>query len=402
MGRILTGGASVPERGNREILDALNNVAATYHVDPAAIAAVIHTESRWDTRCVTGSYIGLTQVGSELPDFMKITREEFLALSAPAQIKAYGTWLSKSLYDFSGKVAKHGMKVASAPIARQAAVLQAMQFAPNATKWKIAFARGDYSVPSTPHKQARFLGDTSIHDMEAYYAAFFRQHPPTYSGDAAEMEAVDAPQPTAPAAAKWAGEDAPDGDDATRVPVLIEIGSDVERCDAVRAKARRAMIKIYGRPTLHNACAATLSLFLKEAGIAVPITYGAGALARLLEKERGWSRIPIKQQRAGDVGVCRDDDTSIPGADHVFLVVKRVDHDLMSIADNQDSHSPHPRYASGKGGKTPVNYFLRASSADDAGVADGLPYSFEDEVVTVDEQTDNLVAKFDADGKALD
>jgi len=52
-------------------------------------------------------------------------------------------------------------------------------------------------------------------------------------------------------------------------------------------------------------------------------------------------------------------DNSPPdGADHIYLVVKRVDDDEMVIADNQDS-VPHRRFASGKG-KTPTDYFLRA------------------------------------------
>jgi soluble lytic murein transglycosylase-like protein len=61
-------GASVPDRDSADIRAALNAVADAYDVDPAAIAGVIHTESVWDTRCVTDSYIGLTQVGPELPN----------------------------------------------------------------------------------------------------------------------------------------------------------------------------------------------------------------------------------------------------------------------------------------------------------------------------------------------
>jgi hypothetical protein len=51
-------------------------------------------------------------------------------------------------------------------ISRQAAVLQAMQFAPNGHKWKAALSKGDVSVRSTKSKQAKVLGDTSIGDME--------------------------------------------------------------------------------------------------------------------------------------------------------------------------------------------------------------------------------------------
>ena len=73
----LLGGASVPDRDSAEILAALNDVANMYSVDPAAIAGMIHTESVWDMRCVTGSYIGLTQVGPELPKLLKLTKDEF-------------------------------------------------------------------------------------------------------------------------------------------------------------------------------------------------------------------------------------------------------------------------------------------------------------------------------------
>jgi uncharacterized protein YhjY with autotransporter beta-barrel domain len=149
---------------------------------------MIHTESVWDATCVTGSYIGLTQVGPELPRSMNLSRDQFLALSAADQIQAYGKWLT--YYRYLAQTARYGMNVGAQLPARQAAVLQAMQFAPNGTKWKIAFARGDYSVPSTSSRQAQFLGDTSIHDMEAYYAAFFQQHPPSYA---------DGPQPEAAA-----------------------------------------------------------------------------------------------------------------------------------------------------------------------------------------------------------
>lgn len=177
--RQLAAGASVPERDSSDILVALNSVAQSHDVDPAAIAGIIHTESLWDTRCITGSYIGLTQVGPELPRLLGLSREQFLSLSAAEQIRAYGKWLDH--YRYAAQVARYGMDVGVQPLARQAAVLQAMQFAPNGTIWKIEFGRGNYRVPSTSSKQARFLGDTSIHDMEAYYEGFFRQHPPEYS-----------------------------------------------------------------------------------------------------------------------------------------------------------------------------------------------------------------------------
>jgi hypothetical protein len=185
----LIAGASVPDRGDADILTALNEVAESYSVDPAAIAGMIHTESVWDPRCVTGSYIGLTQVGPELPRLLRLSKEQFLALGSAEQIRAYGKWLAH--YRFTEQLARHGMNVESQPLARQAAVLQAMQFSPNGSRWKIEFARGNYAVPATSSRQAQFLGDTSIHDMEAYYSAFFRQHPPSYAMADAPVETTE-------------------------------------------------------------------------------------------------------------------------------------------------------------------------------------------------------------------
>ena len=105
--RHLTAGASVPDRDSANIIAALNSVADAYNVDPAAIAGMIHTESVWDPTCVTGSYIGLTQVGPELPRSMNLSRDQFLALSAADQIQAYGKWLT--YYRYLAQTARYGM-----------------------------------------------------------------------------------------------------------------------------------------------------------------------------------------------------------------------------------------------------------------------------------------------------
>jgi hypothetical protein len=179
MGKALKSGASVPMKDRPDILAALNGVADSQGVDPAAIAAIIHTESVWDSKNVTGSYIGLTQVGPELPRKLKLTKREFLNLSAAKQIEAYDTWLE--LYKFKKQMKDHDIVVLVLPLARQAALLQAMQFAPNAKKWKSALSKGDLTVRSTPSRQAKVLGDTSIGDMEGYYAGFFKKRPPVYA-----------------------------------------------------------------------------------------------------------------------------------------------------------------------------------------------------------------------------
>jgi hypothetical protein len=72
----------------------------------------------------------------------------------------------------------HSIDCLALPLARQAAVLQAMQFAPNGKKWKAALSKGNLKVRSTLSKQAVVLGDTSIGDMEKYYAKFFKKRPP--------------------------------------------------------------------------------------------------------------------------------------------------------------------------------------------------------------------------------
>jgi hypothetical protein len=175
----LKSGASVPMAGRPKILAALNHVAGGHGVDPASIAGMIHTESVWDSRCVTGSYIGLTQVGPELPKKLGLTRKQFLNLTAAEQIEAYGTWLD--YYKFTKKMQDHSIDCLALPLARQAAVLQAMQFAPNGDKWKAALSKGNLTVRSTTSPQAAVLGDTSIGDMENYYAGFFKNRPPVYN-----------------------------------------------------------------------------------------------------------------------------------------------------------------------------------------------------------------------------
>jgi hypothetical protein len=68
----------------------------------------------------------------------------------------------------------------------------------------------------------------------------------------------------------------------------------------------------------------------------------------------------VGNQQAGDVGVTYDLDHTIPGADHIYLVVRTNGPDEMQVADNQRmADLPHKRYASGRG-KTPTEYFLRA------------------------------------------
>jgi hypothetical protein len=154
--------------------------------------------------------------------------------------------------------------------------------------------------------------------------------------------------------------------DSNDIPKLIANANSPQALAQAQAQATQALI-IVGVKFPHNACAATLSALLQASGINVPMTLGAGKLAHILGgsiNSRNWTHIPVGQQRAGDVGVCFDDDTSIPGSDHVYLVAEAINHDEMIIADNQKP-TKHRRCASGKdcgeGKKTATEYFLRAS-----------------------------------------
>jgi hypothetical protein len=90
---------------------------------------------------------------------------------------------------------------------------------------------------------------------------------------------------------------------------------------------------------------------------------GALDLGNLL-KTRGWQIVPICKQQAGDVGsTCGT--TPHHGTDHIYLDLKLVNDDEMIIADNQ-AQAPHFRWASGKGGKSPTTFFLRAPGVPSA------------------------------------
>jgi lysozyme len=139
--------------------------------------------------------------------------------------------------------------------------------------------------------------------------------------------------------------------DQAQIATLIQHASSIEGLAAARKEAKEAWPEFPD-----NGCAAHLSALLRQSKIDVPMTLGAGKLASII-KSRGWKRIEVGHQQLGDVGVTFAL-TPPPGADHIYLVIQRVDADQMVITDNQ-SNIPHTRYTSGKG-KTPTEYFLRA------------------------------------------
>ena len=150
--------------------------------------------------------------------------------------------------------------------------------------------------------------------------------------------------------------------DIDQIPTLLQIARSQTGRAKARAIAAEALAKV-GETWPHNGCAATLSALLRLAGIKVPMILGAGAIANRLGGPydgRGWKHVPVGAQRPGDVGVTFDTGGN-PGADHVYLVIEVVDADEMIIVDNQ-APDLHSRWASGKGGKTRTDYFLRATA----------------------------------------
>jgi hypothetical protein len=146
--------------------------------------------------------------------------------------------------------------------------------------------------------------------------------------------------------------------DKDHIAKLIGVGGSPKDLAAAQGIAKKALADA-GLPP-KNACAATLSAMLQLSGIDVPMTLGAGKLAHILGgriNSRHWDHLPVGDQQAGDVGVCFDNG-GVAGADHIYLVVQRLDEDEMLIADNQKAVA-HQRFASGHG-KTPTEYFLRA------------------------------------------
>jgi hypothetical protein len=178
---------------------------------------------------------------------------------------------------------------------------------------------------------------------------------------------------------------------------LIALGTASSSIQRIQDLAAREMQRNGLGYTLHNACAATLSCFLNEAGIRVPVTLGAGRLAARLHRDRGWVRTENGNQRAGDIGVTFDN-TQPPGADHVYLVVERINNDEMRIADNQ-APQRHPRFVSGKG-RTPTEYFLRAPSDVQASL-ERLALT-EADYPDRDEDTNDLREPFEDDGSPVD
>lgn len=147
--------------------------------------------------------------------------------------------------------------------------------------------------------------------------------------------------------------------DSDCIPKLIKLASDLGSLQDAQHVAARKLFEFDKEIFPSDGCAITLSILLQEAGIAVGDIFTALELGDLLKTERRWQAIAVGEQKAGDVGsTCGV--KAAHGKDHIYLVIKAVNKDEMVIADNQDTE-PHFRNASGRGGKTPTKFFLRAS-----------------------------------------
>jgi hypothetical protein len=150
--------------------------------------------------------------------------------------------------------------------------------------------------------------------------------------------------------------------DLEHIDGLISLASNPDKnfksLKDIQSRAAKKLLVYDGDKYPTNGCAITLSLLLQNSGIAVKDIYMAIELTNILRKNRNWEVIPNGSQKSGDIGTTCG---TIPnhGYDHIYLVIEAKDEDEMIIVDNQ-KNEPHTRFASGKGGKTPTKYFLRA------------------------------------------
>lgn len=140
---------------------------------------------------------------------------------------------------------------------------------------------------------------------------------------------------------------------------LVRIASNKATLIAAEAVAAERLAKYCGDHYPTNGCAITLSILLQEAGFDFPDTYLAIQAGERLEK-LGWRRILPGEEKLepGDVGsTCGK--VADHGEDHIYLVFAPMNPDENLVVDNQ-ARVPHPRSVSGKDGKTPTRFFLRA------------------------------------------
>lgn len=147
--------------------------------------------------------------------------------------------------------------------------------------------------------------------------------------------------------------------DMQYIPKLLKIAGDPTTLQSAEQQAGQDLLHFDGEHYPSDGCAITQSSLFRLAGIDVPLTFQALAFVNLLEK-RGWQKIDVGNQKAGDIGTTVFGGIPHHGIDHVYLVLKMLNPDENLIADNQ-AKAPHFRYTNGKDGRSPTTMFLRAN-----------------------------------------
>ena len=143
------------------------------------------------------------------------------------------------------------------------------------------------------------------------------------------------------------------------IPALIAIGGNSSSLESCQHDAAAKLLRDENLVYPMDGCAITLSCLLQSAGIDVPDTFLALSMVSVLES-RGWQKIPVGEQKAGDVGTTCYGGVRHPGVDHVYLILRDMNEDECVVADNQRS-CPHFRSMSGHpDGKSPTRVVLRA------------------------------------------
>jgi len=137
----------------------------------------------------------------------------------------------------------------------------------------------------------------------------------------------------------------------------------LDTADSLNGRTEAWDIAANRQPTFPtNGCANFLSAMLQLASLGVGTHMLAQDLAETLENKAGWHRVDLADYQAGDVGVT-DARIDPPNADHIYLVMRRIDSNDMMVVDNQ-ARTPegtiHERTVDGSIFiKTPTHYFLR-------------------------------------------
>lgn len=149
--------------------------------------------------------------------------------------------------------------------------------------------------------------------------------------------------------------------DVQFIPGLLKLASNVASLDNAEAIAGQELLAFDGEKYPADGCAITQSTLLRLAGASdLPFTFQALAYVDLLQK-RGWQKIAVGQQKAGDIGTTVFGGVPHHGIDHVYLVLQVLNQFENLIADNQ-ARAPHLRYTDGRDGRSLTTTFLRATN----------------------------------------